>query len=519
LCRRHWLALGIILAAGAVLRVAYIGTPSLWMDEIGSIQVATGHGLAHDQLPIGIIEHEQINLTQLSGAPPWWKIWTAGSDNVNPPLYYILLRWWLDLFGTGAAAVRMLSAIFSLAAVVVFFDVCRWLHGPRIALLAGALMALVGAQLDFAQDARAYAMLIFLGLCCCDAVVRIERAGATPRRLGALALAVAAMGLTHYFSLGAALALGVYVLIRLRGPQRRRVMGALAAAGGFCLVVWAPQYLKHLQHLPTLSPAFLQEARVAHHGELTLRRIIGLPAEFIFGESRGEAILPRAALILALLTLALPPLRLWWRRDLLLWVLWIVGIIGSIAALDLARGLTLVGYPRYTILASPAVYAVLAAFDWPRRAILRDVLPLAILALLMVLAGQRLKDGVSAREDWRKLADLVQSQAQPDELLVFFNQDPWVPPGVFYRGFQYYAPKSNHPWMMLNHPADLTVLRQLDSQGTLWLIGKFNSADGPIVLPGWRNLMATQTDAWTLCHMRLVVPSARLVSSTRSTPP
>ena len=244
-----------------------------------------------------------------------------------------------------------------------------------------------------------------------------------------------------------------------------------------------------------------------------------MPAEFIFGESRGESILPRAALILALLTLVLPLFRLWWRRDLLLWVLWMAGIIGSIAALDLARGLTLAGYPRYTILASPAVYAVLAAFDWPRRPILRDLLPIAILALLMVLAAQRFKDGVPAREDWRQMADLLQSQARPDELLVFFNQDPWVPPGVFYRGFHYYLADSNHPWMMLNRPGDLTVMRQLDSVRTLWLIGRFDSSAAPIVLPGWRNLTATQTEAWTACHMQLVVPSARLVSSPRSSPP
>lgn len=513
------LALLLILATAVVLRVAYIGSPSLWMDEIGSIQVATGHGLAHDRLPTRIIEHEPVNLTQLSGAPPWWKIWTAGSDNVNPPLYYILLRWWMDAFGIDAAAVRMLSALCSVAAVAVFFDLCRLLHGPRIAMLAAAMMSLAGAQLDFAQDARAYALLIFLALCCCDAVVRIERGGATPRRLVGLAVALAAMALTHYFCLGAALALAVYILLRLRGAERRRSLATMAAAAGFCLIAWLPQYLHHLHHLPTLAPAFLQEALLARHGELTLRRIIGLPAEFIFGESRGEAIIPWAVLVLAILTLAIPVIRLWWRRDLMLWVLWMAGIIGSIAALDLWRGLTLSGYPRYTILASPAVYAVLAAFDWPRRPILRDLLPMAILTLLLVLAAQRLKDGVPPREDWRQLADLIQSQARPDELLVFFNQDPWVPPGVFFRGYRYYAPDSKRPWMMLNHPGDIGVMRQLDSQRTLWLIGKFSSRDAPIVLPGWASLSATQTDAWTACHMRLVVPSARLVSSTRSSTP
>ena len=513
------LALAVILVVGAVVRLVHIGQPGLWMDEIGSIQMASGRGLAHDHLPIGIIEHHQVDLTPLAGAPSWWKIWTAQSDNVNPPLYYILLRWWMDALGTGAGAARLLSAIFSLAAVAVFFDVCRLLHGARIALLAAALMSLANAQLDFAQDARAYAMLIFLGLCSCDAVVRIEQRGATPRRLAMLAIALSAAALTHYFALGAALALGAYVLIRLRGVQRRRTLAAFAAAGGFCLLVWAPQYFQQVHSLPSLAPAFLQEALASRHAELTLRRIIGLPAEFIFGESRGEAILPKAALILAVLSFVLPAIQLWRRRDLLLWVLWIAGIIGSIAVLDLVRGLTLVGYPRYTILASPAVYAVVAAFDWPRRPILRDTLVLATLVLLMLVTAQRMRDGVVNREDWRALGDLIQTQAGRDELLVFFNQDPWVPPGVFYRGFRYYAADSNRPWMMLNRPADLPVLRQLDSVRTLWLIGKFAGSSGPIVLPGWQNVATTQTDAWTACHMRLVVPSARLVSSTRRTPP
>ena len=125
-----------------------------------------------------------------------------------PPLYHIVLRWWIDLFGNSTAATRALSAVFSLGAIYDLFDICRLLHRPGTALVAAALMALSPAQLDFAQQTRSYAMLILLALACADVLVRIELRGATPRRLALLALLAAATMLTHYFAIGALIGTG-----------------------------------------------------------------------------------------------------------------------------------------------------------------------------------------------------------------------------------------------------------------------------------------------------------------------
>src|SRR5580658_8396673 len=102
------LALAAILIVGAVLRIAWIGTPSLWLDEIGSVEISTGRGLQQNLLPLGIIEHDRLNLTGLAAAQPWWKIWTAAADNVNPPLYYTFLRWWMDVLGSSPGVIRLL---------------------------------------------------------------------------------------------------------------------------------------------------------------------------------------------------------------------------------------------------------------------------------------------------------------------------------------------------------------------------------------------------------------------------
>jgi hypothetical protein len=189
------------------------------------------------------------------------------------------------------------------------------------------------------------------------------------------------------------------------------------------------------------------------------------------------------------------------RHDLLLWVLWGLGTIGFVAAMDLARQTTLVGYMRYTILASPAIYAVIAAFDWPRQNILRNAVAIAAIGLLAIVAIQRSVDGVPAKEDWRKLADDINQFAGPDDLLVFTNRDPWVSSGTWYMGYKYYATDSHRPWLILNGRADAKLLDQLRSRSCLWLIGLYPEIQGPDLLPGWRPEAVINSSAGGVCRM------------------
>lgn len=501
LTRLEFVILGFILVIGAFVRFYRIDGPSLWMDEIGSIEVAAGRGLSHNYLPAGIVETRKIPLANLSSALPWWRIWTTVGDDVFPPIYYILLRWWMDLLGTGAMAVRCLSAFASLGAIALLFDVCRWLRGPRVALLAAAAMALSPAQINFAQDARPYALLIFLGLACCDAVIRIEMMGATPKRCAILAFLLAAIALTHYLAIGGIAALAVYAAVRLRGSARIRTLGMFLLAGVFVAVIWGGSALRQFHRIPPGQPAFLFAAG-PHHVKATVLPVIGLPAALIL-DSGQAATLPVAALILfAVIVLVIPVLRLAARRDLLLWVLWLGGTIGILVASDLIRRSSFLQYIRYAILASPAVCALIAMIDWPPRPLLRDALAWCLLAVLGVSVTQHLYDPVISKEDWRQLAVDVNTHAAPDELLVFYGGDPWISPGTWFMCFSYYLPQSQRPWLILHHPADAALLRQLDGRDSLWLIGKHPEQDGPALLPGWQPQMILQNPtAGAACRM------------------
>jgi uncharacterized membrane protein len=493
--------LAIIILVAGFLRFDQIGVPSLWMDEFTSIELAMGNRSAHDFLPDAIIRNNQPDLLSLAAAAPWWHIWNHVQITTHPPVYFVLLRWWIDLFGDSAAATRSLSAILSLAGIAVFFDVCRLLHGPRIGLLAASIMALAIGQLDIAQEARSYPLLILLGIGSCDVLERMVLAGATRRRLFLLCSLLAAMLLTHYFAAGAFAGLGVYALIRLGGRDRRRTLAAFFTAAAIALATWGRQFYWQMGTLPNFDPSYVRESGPNHLIHVLLR-LAQLPLKYFCGEllaDRLPLVAHLAAAAAVVVTIALILRR---RRDPLLWILWGGGIILPVAAIDLAHHSTFLQYARYTVLACPALFATLASVPFPRLKLFSDLFPLCVIAPLALLAGVRAEQGVPAKQDFQRLSQIIDTYAAPHELLIFYNDSRWVPPGVWYMGYKYYSPKSEHPWATLHHAPDAKFLGQLAPRQAFWLIGPAPERYGAALFPSWHRDVVWHTTAGGVCLMR-----------------
>jgi hypothetical protein len=493
-------ALLVILLAAALVRFIGIAAPSLWMDEIWSIEAASGRGVAHNRLPVNQIRTDNLNLASLAGAPSWPSVWSPNTDLRHPPLYYLLLRWWMDLFGTSPLAVRSLSAVFSLLATLVFFDLCRNLHGRTAGLLAAAMFAMAIPQIATAQDARNYCLAVLLSLCFADALIRIEKFGANRARLFALALSLAAMLLTHYLCLGVAAVGAAYALLRLRAADRRKTISTLILASLFTLAVWGYPFYLQMKNFPKGAPDFLVQNSPDHTRD-TLLHSIGFPGQAVLGDEQAAHQPPAILIALSLLVSLVPLLRLRRRSDFLFWLLWLLGTLGLVIAADLFRQTRLLTFPRYTILATPAVYALLAAFDWPRRRLTNHILPIAVLAVMTIVACLRIARGVESKEPWRELSQSLDQNAAPNELLVFYGHGPWISPGMFYMGFKYYSPQSTRPWLILTGRPDATTLLQLRSRNSLWLVGLDPRNDGPSLLPGFQPLREQKTDAGDICQM------------------
>jgi uncharacterized membrane protein len=128
----------IILALAAFLRLFCLGCESLWLDEAFSAAWSRPE-------PISIIES------------------TALTEN-KPPLYYVLLHYWMIPFGQSDTAIRALSACLGIASVYLLYRIGQELFNRRVGILASFLMAINAFAVNYSQEARQYSLLLFLTL-------------------------------------------------------------------------------------------------------------------------------------------------------------------------------------------------------------------------------------------------------------------------------------------------------------------------------------------------------------------
>ena len=200
--RRHlWLLLALILLALA-LRAYRLDGQSLWADE-GNSAVLAGRSFS--------------------------TIAQDAALDIHPPLYYFILRFWTQIFGTSEIGLRSLSVLFGVALVVVVYLPGRRILGQAGGLWSALFAAVSPFQIYYSQEARMYVMLAFLSALTAYAAWRIMEIDAENKDAGSwwwpvgLYLLSAAAGLyTHYFFPILLLALNVTYFIAWCTRRGRR---------------------------------------------------------------------------------------------------------------------------------------------------------------------------------------------------------------------------------------------------------------------------------------------------------
>lgn len=217
----------VATAVGLALRFVVTGTP-LWLDEAQSVAIVDG---AFGSIVDGL------------------------ERDGHPPLYYWLLDGWIGLVGDGDGAVRLLSSVFGVLAVVVIAVVADRLGGRRVAVAATALAATSPFLVRYSTEARMYALVTALaGAWWLAGEAALRRSSRRP--LAGVALTTGALVLTHYWAFfllaGGALVVGWRALRgpRSERPAAQRVLAA-AAVGTLPFAVWLPSFLTQLRHTGT----------------------------------------------------------------------------------------------------------------------------------------------------------------------------------------------------------------------------------------------------------------------------
>lgn len=94
-----------------------------------------------------------------------FEIFKLSAQDTSSPFYYILLHYWMILFGSSEVAIRIMSLIFHLLTAVVIFFIAKKLIRVSYADVLIALTTLLNPfLLQYAFEARTYSLVTFLSI-------------------------------------------------------------------------------------------------------------------------------------------------------------------------------------------------------------------------------------------------------------------------------------------------------------------------------------------------------------------
>lgn len=210
-----------ILALALALRLPRINR-SFWLDEAYSVMV---RGAA-----------DPITAMTMEGP--------------HPPLYFLTLHYWMELFGNSEVAVRLLSVLFGLGSVVAIYLLGRRLYDRRTGLLSAALLSVSTLSVQLSQTARMYSALLMFALLATYFYARLLDADTFGNRAGYVATGVLLV-MTHVYGWFVVLAHAIHLAVHYLRERthadavRAAKMQALVGLGAlpWLALILIPSYL------------------------------------------------------------------------------------------------------------------------------------------------------------------------------------------------------------------------------------------------------------------------------------
>lgn len=403
-----WLAIGV----GIALRWAQLGRASLWFDEGYTAWV--------------------VSLS------PGRIVQVIRADTA-PPLYYLLLRAWVGMFGHSEAALRSLSAVMATASLLIFYPLALRLLRDRWAVaVAVALFAVCQMQVSYAHEARFYALMALLAEVDLLLVLRALDGPSMGKYVGLILAWTAGLYVNSMMAIYLA-ALGLAWLIL---PGRRKGWGRLldivivAGAAGLAFGPWVPTMLAQSR---AIQGHFWIAAPTGRDLMQTLAILAGVNlhrTRWFNGPTMTVAVWLLGGLVILGMMRRQTARRAW---GLILFGLLPVLLIFAYSRISQSI------FVERDFIATTVVIPLLIALplaDWPKTARRDWIHPwlcaavggLWVLVSAISLQGKRLGEHP---ESWREISQNVQQQTGPGRLVVFVANEGELL-------YDYYARRGNY---------------------------------------------------------------------------
>lgn len=154
----------IVLLLGVFFRFVALAERPYWHDEVYTLLRASGHTIAeittqffNGQL---IDRSDLLQFQQITPEKTWLDMIRSliVEEPHRVPLYCAIVRFWMQTFGNDVAALRALSALFSLCVFPALYWLCiERFAQPLTAWIAMLLLAVSPFHVYYAQEVREYA--------------------------------------------------------------------------------------------------------------------------------------------------------------------------------------------------------------------------------------------------------------------------------------------------------------------------------------------------------------------------
>jgi len=395
--------LALVLLLSVILRVYRLDAQSVWGDEF-----FTGVAYLQKPQPLGV----HLSLVSCMG------------DEIAP-VYPVLQNSWARLVGTSLLALRSLSVLMGLVAILLMYGVGAHMYGRFGGLLAALCLAISPVHIWYSQALQPHGLVVLLALVSIYAFLKAVRHG----NIGWWALGLTANLLlvwTHFLQIFLVLA----ELCVLAVYARRRLSTALLwpALHGLLLVPWMLLMLRirpnNLEHLASVNAKDVLAAMV---GNCT--SALGISAPFWFervpvaaepvllNAYAGTQVALACVFAVAIGWLAVKTVRS--RCDSEGPVLLLV--LTTLPAVVLASLTYCSGRPflmeRYVLYGLVARYVILSGLLSSLRVPWRRMLAVSLLGLIWAFQLALFLPRTT-RTDWFSVVDHIESTASPHDIVV-----------------------------------------------------------------------------------------------------
>ncbi len=488
---------------GALARLEEIFSPRSWLLEVATILVLTVIGLMFRVrglvVPIRGLWIDEVFSIWLAKHSPWSAVQVIASIDQHPPLYVLLLHFWLlprdDPWWT-----RLFSVLLGTATIPAAALLGRAAGGRRLGLIAACLVAFSPELVRYSQEARMYALVVFLACLGTFFLIRAIERRARSDWLG-FGTATVLLAYTHNIALFLIPAQAAFVFWKTRHdlPARRAYLVTLAGVGVLWLP-WAPILLHQaagvIQRFWTSAPTLFSI------GQTILDFLVAFPPE---AATVAGLRVPLGALGLGLAiplcALGLLGLLAGASRYRLLFLAIFLIPIAIDLILSIWRPIFEERVLLYTTLG--ALMLIALGIAAPRRRIVSALL--LVPALWLYLVSLNNYDATFRKELWQSSAAFVAEHARPGDLILFNATWTQLP-------FDYYYQRLHGP-PLLEHglPVDLfdrgvlepemlatdvpTIARLTSGQQHVWVLLSHDWYNDPhhLIRPAMRALFSQES--------------------------